>query len=304
MEDERAQTPDVADPGPPEDTEPVAPTLREPFAPYRRRAVYGGITVVLLGGLYVALENRWIEFFTDYSPAQLAAAGGWVSGFGSLAAVSVALRQARIASRKAESDAADAENRLDEERGRHAIELENAQEQLRTTERLHREQLDAQNRANARAEQLLSVRDTCVSLNLIYGKTLDFTSKFRFETVRDAAIDGRYKAMPEWASLLSTETMNIQIARIGVMDIHMQEFIETALRRTVALREELIKAAYEEIVWPDVDQMTEGLFGDIKVISSWATGTMQPSYLQALKKMHGVSESEPSQTDSPQSQSQ
>ena len=57
-----------------------------------KRGLIVGLPALVIIIILVGLANHWV-MWSDYSPAQLAAAGGWVSGLGSVAAVSVALYQ-------------------------------------------------------------------------------------------------------------------------------------------------------------------------------------------------------------------
>ncbi|MBM7242326.1 hypothetical protein HQO12_11465 [Rhodococcus fascians] len=120
---------------------------------WKNPRIIGGIAVSLLviGGL-VAMANTVI-LWPNYSSAQLASAGSWIGGIGSIAAVSVAvisIFRAREETKRARNDARKAAKKAKEDRKavekRHTQQLKNANESVSR-------QLDAQ----LRSEQLTSL---------------------------------------------------------------------------------------------------------------------------------------------------
>ncbi|MGF0312529.1 hypothetical protein [Rhodococcus sp. IEGM1428] len=257
------------------------------------------------------------HYYNDgWGPDQWGPVASWVSGLATSFAVGVALYQTKLArddaeqakagafeatrrdDQRREQDLAAADARLQEERERHAVEIENSKRQFVENERLHREQLQAQNDANARAEQLLAVREISVALNRIHTRTLQFTNRFRFETEQNIAFDRMHTDRWAWSSEMTTQSIAIQMARIGVTDLELQKNIERALREAKAITDGLSVSVPEEIDWNASDTLIKDLIGTTRVITSWTIATMQPSFLQALRAI-AESESSPNQTDPP-----
>lgn len=268
-----------------------------------------------LVGFYVLLTIG--HFYNDgWGPDQWGPVASWVSGLATFFAVGVSLYQTKLARADAEQakagaveaaqrddqrrvqDLAAADNRLQEERARHAVEIENAKRQFVENERLHRERLLAQNEANARAEQLLAVREICVALNRVYTRTLQFTNRFRFETDHHSAFDRMHIDRSDWATEMSTQATTIQMARIGITDVQLQKHVEQGVRELRKITNGLTVSLPEEIDWNSSDTLMDSLVGTTKVITTWAIGTMQPSFLHALRD---ITESEkPTQSDPPE----
>ncbi|BCF86657.1 hypothetical protein RQCS_62020 (plasmid) [Rhodococcus qingshengii] len=231
-------------------------------------------------GLFVGLLLGW-SFSHSWGASQWGPVAAWFGGILTATAVTISMWQALDAKKKTLQDRKDADKRQDDERKRHERELEHAALQLERSEQRHREQLEVQARSQSRIEQMQSVKETCIALNRIYISTLNFTSEFRF-LKGDEELNRFLDLKADWNQQVVLECQSIQLALIGTQDAQIIEFSDTALSEIDTLRKELISPVPAIIDWTVVDNMTDRVHRSVKLITSWATATMQPSYLPTV----------------------
>lgn len=181
------------------------------------------IAVLLLLLAVVGLFNHWV-IAPNYTPAQLAAAGGWVSGIGSVTAVTVALVQTWFARRDAAATKDNAAEELRVAEQRHTRELAQAKAAVDASRVFHEEQM-AVSQHNRQVDALKAIARHVAKANAV---TLDYTLDYlrRAGENGGAALNGE---QPRLASYLSTFEYHKTLASIALPHFNDRHLVEYTL---------------------------------------------------------------------------
>ncbi|KIQ20438.1 hypothetical protein RU01_02305 [Rhodococcus sp. MEB064] len=202
-----------------------------------------------------------------WGSGQFGPLAAWVSGAGTLAAVTIALWQAQRTNQRAVEDARNAEERLDEERKR------------------HKEQLQAQRVAVMRREQIEAGKEIAASLRQIWRLTDNFTWSFRLESESDIAKDTYLDGVTDYSDVFSSTEHSIELARLGIFDETLLGNVETGLKRARKLRGEIVGVGLAQLVnWDSYDNSYEEVGESVRIITTYLNAALNPVYLRYIRK--------------------
>lgn len=202
-----------------------------------------------------------------WGSGQFGPLAAWVSGAGTLAAVTVALWQAHRTNQRAVEDAQKAEERLEEERARHM------------------EQLQAQRVAVMRHEQIEAGKEIAVSMHRIWRLTNNFIWSFQLEA-EDAVANKTYlDGVADYSDVFSSTTHSIELARLGIFDEGLLGHVETGLKRARKLHDELVGVGIAQLVnWDSYDDSYKEVGESVRIITTYLNAALNPAYLRYIRK--------------------
>jgi hypothetical protein len=205
-----------------------------------------------------------------WGSGQFGPLAAWVSGAGTLAAVTVALWQGHKTTERALEEAKRADDRLAEERTR------------------HRDQLRAQRAAVLRQEQIEAGKEIASAMHRIWRLTSNFGNSFRFEQKDDVARDTYLTEVAIWSDEVSDTTHKIELARLGLIDEGLHDHVETGLKRVRSMHKELAEAGVPELIkWDAFDHRYEEVKESVRTITTYLNVVLNPAYVRYVRKQLG-----------------
>lgn len=202
-----------------------------------------------------------------WGSGQFGPLAAWVSGAGTLAAVTVALWQAHRTNQRAVEDARKAEERLEEERKR------------------HKEQLQAQRVAVMRREQIEAGKEIAASMHQIWRLTNNFIWSFRLESDEDKKNKTYLDGVTGYSDVFSSTTHSIELARLGIFDKTLLGHVETGLKRARKLHGELVGVGIAQLVnWDSYDDSYKEVGESVRIITIYLNAALNPAYLRYIRE--------------------